>query len=67
MTAEITLSVRVRVGDMPETHIGDLTLPVVGERIDLATLRPQLADFYRDVADALDNPPDDEGDENAAP
>ncbi|WP_030847388.1 hypothetical protein [Streptomyces griseus] len=67
MPAEITLPVRVRVGDMPESHIGDLTLPVADDGIDLSTLRLELADFYRDVADALDQPIEDEGDDDAAP
>lgn len=74
MPAEITLPVHVRVGDHPEAHFGDLTVPLTaavvegGLRIGIAEYRTRMAAFLRAAADAIENPSeDDEEATDAAP
>lgn len=74
MPAEITLPVHIRVGDHPETHVGDLVLPLTatvaegGLRIGIEEYRTPMAAFLRAAADAIENPSeDDEEATDAAP
>ncbi|MFJ3537045.1 hypothetical protein ACIPQA_16430 [Streptomyces sp. NPDC090109] len=63
MSAEIEFPVYVRVGDGEEAHIGTITLPLTEPLLDQAAIRAEMATFYRGVADVLDSPPDDDGEE----
>ncbi|MGE7135998.1 hypothetical protein [Staphylococcus warneri] len=56
MPAEITLPVYVRVGDVPEAHVGEVTVPVQGDQITVRTVRQQVAAFLRAAADAIEKP-----------
>lgn len=68
MPAEIKLPVYVRVGQAPEAHFGDVTVPVQGDQITVKAYRREIAAFLRSAADELENPTtDDEGVDDAAP
>ncbi|MEU9921882.1 hypothetical protein AB0H51_11395 [Streptomyces griseoluteus] len=67
MPAEIKLSVYLRVGQTPEAHFGDVTMPVRDGEVQVHVYRQHLAEFLRAAADAVENPTDDEGVDDAAP
>lgn len=55
--AEVTLPVRMRVGDGEEFEVGSITVDLVGETADpdLPEVRPKLAAMLRSAADAVEN------------
>jgi hypothetical protein len=67
MPAEIKLPVYVRVGETPEAHFGDVTVPVEGDKITVWTYRREMAAFLRAAADALESPTNGEEADGGTP
>ena len=63
MAAEIKLPLHMRVGTYPETHIGDLTVPLIDGELRLATIRHELAEGLRAAADEIEHPTVDDDEE----
>lgn len=63
MSAEVKLPVRLRVGTYPETHIGDLTVPLIDGELRLETFRHELAEGLRAAADEIEHPTVDDDEE----
>lgn len=62
MTAEITMPVVVRVGDTEEAW-GTITFTAEDGPLTEDKIRRQTAAFFREAADRLENPGDDQDDE----
>ncbi|MFI1371337.1 hypothetical protein ACH4UY_04905 [Streptomyces longwoodensis] len=67
MAAQVSLPVYVRVGET-EGRWGEITIEATDGALDVATLRREVAAFFRAAADDLENPAtDDEEVPDAAP
>lgn len=60
MPAEITLPVYIRVGNHPEAHFGDVTIPVPDGEAKVSVFREEMAAFLRVAADELENASEDD-------